>query len=77
MRQSLRHRFEQRVTRTMPQGIVNLFETVEIDVQNGANPTVASGLPKRPIQPIHKRPPVRQFGQGIVKREAVLIGFSR
>ena len=65
--------FEQQVADVMAQRVVEVFEVVKIDEQQGPVFLAAPAGDHRLGQPVQQQAAIRQAGQGVVKRQA--LGF--
>ena len=66
--QSRRDGHQQVVTGLVPEGVVDVLEVVEVDVQRGPDGAVASVASEQLFDAIHDQRPVRQLGQRVVQR---------
>jgi len=64
--QPLRHQLEQGVSHGVPEGVIDVFESIEVHKQHGEAPAVAPGGRYRLGQPVVEERSVRQVGEHVV-----------
>ena len=65
-RQTIRHDFEQRVPRFMPQGIIDGLKMIQVNKENPDSPAMTLRVGQRLLEPVVKQGPIGQIRQRIV-----------